>query len=59
MIYRNDPDLLFLSEMSSKELCDLVYILTNDEKGNKRLTEELTSTEEYQLYYPDHSKYWN
>lgn len=58
MAYRYDSDLEFLSECSSKELGDLVYLLTHDDKGEKRFTEFLTSSEKYKYYYPEHSQYW-
>lgn len=58
MAYRYDPDLEFLSTMSSKELNDLVYLLTHDKDGSKRLTEHLTINDDYKRYYPEHSRYW-
>ncbi|MCW9711257.1 DUF3944 domain-containing protein [Avibacterium sp. 21-586] len=58
MAYRHDPDLEFLANCSSDELDQLVYLLTHDKDGNSRLTEELTSSDDYKRYYPEHSKYW-
>lgn len=58
MAYRDDKDLEFISKMESKDLDDLVYILTHDKDGSTRLTEELTLNENYKLYYPNHIKYW-
>jgi len=59
MAYRYDPDLDFLSEVSSEDLDILVTYLTKDEDGKTRLTEELTGSEEYKTYYPDHCEYWD
>lgn len=59
MAYRYDPDLEFLSTLKSEELNELVYILTHDKDGNKRLTENLTLSDNYKRYYPDHNKYWD
>jgi len=58
MAYREDSDLAFLGELESKDLDDLVYCLTHDKDGSVRLTEELTMSELYKRYYPDHHKYW-
>ncbi len=58
MAYRYDEDLEFLQYISSEDLDDLVYCLTHDKDGELRFTEELTLTEEYKKYYPDHNKYW-
>jgi uncharacterized protein YaaW (UPF0174 family) len=58
MAYRDDSDLRFLGKMASEDLSDLVYCLTHDKDGQVRLTEELTSSESYKQYYPDHQKYW-
>lgn len=59
MAYRKDPDLEFLSELSSEELHNLVEILTLDKEGNKLLTQNLTYSEKYKQYYPDHKMYWD
>lgn len=58
MAYRQDPDLEFLGQCSSKELDDLVYLLTHDKDGETRWTESLTSNERYKRYYPNHTQYW-
>ena len=58
MAYRADSDLTFLAEMKSSDLDDLVFCLTHDKDGDIRLTEELTSREDYKAYHPDHNKYW-
>lgn len=58
MAYREDPDLLFLSKISSEELNDLVCCLTHTEKGKPRLTEELTTSKAYKMYAPNHHMYW-
>jgi uncharacterized protein YaaW (UPF0174 family) len=58
MSYRHDPDLNFLGSLNSDDLNDLVFCLTCDKDGNLRLTEELTMSEEYKHYYPDHHQYW-
>lgn len=58
MAYRYDDDLQFLEEISSENLEDLVYCLTHDKDGSKRLTEELTSKSDYKEFYPDHQMYW-
>ena len=44
--------------MSYKELDDLVYLLTHDKDGERRLTESLTQEDNYKKYYPDHTQYW-
>lgn len=57
--YRIDPDLAFIGDCSNEDLGLLVTVLTHDSKdGEKRLTESLTTLPEYQLFYPDHHKYW-
>ena len=58
MAYRKDKDLTFLAEVESKELNDLVYYLIHDKDGEARWTEELTKTEKYKQYHPEHNKYW-
>lgn len=58
MAYRYDPDLEFLSKCTDEDLNDLVYCLTHDKDGNKRLTEELTLSDSYKKHYPYHSLYW-
>ncbi|HHQ6057368.1 DUF3944 domain-containing protein [Morganella morganii] len=57
--YRIDPDLAFIGQCSNEDLGLLVSVLTHDSKdGKKRLAESLTASPEYQLFYPDHQKYW-
>lgn len=58
MPYRHDPDLDFLALCPSKELNDLVRIITHDKDGSTRFTENLTSNEKYKRYFPDHHQYW-
>lgn len=58
MAYRHDPDLEFLGSLSSKELDELVKLLTHDKDGETRWTEQLTSNEKYKTYYPEHTQYW-
>ena len=58
MAYRDDPDLQFLSCISSENLNPLVEILTKDKDGDGRWTEELTKNELYKKFYPDHHRYW-
>jgi len=58
MAYRYDSDLEFLGQIESADLDDLVYCLTHDRDGEIRWTEELTTSEEYKKYYPDHKQYW-
>jgi len=58
-VYRKDEDLEFLQYMPSKDLDDLVYVLTHDPRdGETRFSEELTTSSNYKKYYPDHNKYW-
>lgn len=58
MAYRDDADLAFLGSLSSQELNDLVNILIFDKDGDARLTENLTYSEKYKAYSPDHKMYW-
>ncbi|HHF1966441.1 TPA: DUF3944 domain-containing protein, partial [Haemophilus influenzae] len=51
-------DLEFLSKCTDEDLNDLVYCLTHDKDGSKRLTEELTLSDAYKKHYPYHSLYW-
>ena len=57
MAYQNDTDLDFLSQCDNELLGVLVEILTKD-KGEERLTENLTASEGYKRYYPNHARYW-
>ena len=50
--YRQDEGLDFLEGVSSEDLDGLVTFLTGQRN------EELTDSERYKLYHPDHSKYW-
>lgn len=59
MAYRYDSDLEFLKECKSEDLSDLVYCLTHDKDGETRWTEELTATNAYKKYYPEHNMYWD
>ena len=58
MSYRYDEDLEFLKKIDSKDLNDLVYVLTHDKDGETRFTEELTTNENYKKFFPEHNKYW-
>lgn len=58
MAYRQDPDLDFLGHCSSEELADLVYLLTFDKDSKPRLTEQLSKSDKYKRYYPNHKMYW-
>ena len=58
MAYRPDRDLEFLGSIKSEDLNDLVFCLTHDKDGNVRLTEELTNSDHYKAYAPDHHRYW-
>lgn len=58
MAYRHDTDLEFLASIKSPDLNDLVYCLTHDKDGGIRITEELTITNQYKKYNPDHHQYW-
>ncbi len=44
----------FLKYCSNEDLDLLVTYLIKDKDGNPRLTEELTYTDEYKLYSPNH-----
>ncbi len=58
MAYRYDSDLAFFENLKSEDLNDLVYCLTHDKDGDVRFTEELTTSDVYKTYSPDHQKYW-
>ena len=54
MAYRYDPDLEFLQNVKSENLEQLVEILVYDPKdGNKRISEELSSKENYIKYWKE------
>lgn len=57
-MYRYDADLEFLKYCSNEDLDLLVTYLIKDKNGNPRLTEELTYTDEYKAYSPNHKMYW-
>lgn len=59
MAYRFDSDLEFFRELKSEDFNELVHVLTYDKDGEPRYTEELTSSDAYKSYYPEHSKYWD
>ena len=48
-----DKDLRFLSSCENEDLRVLCDILTHDRLGNIRVTEQLTSTDEYNSNYPE------
>lgn len=50
MAYRDDNDLVFLRDVKSADLNDLVYCLTHDKDGSSRLTEELTVNDKYKKH---------
>jgi len=58
MAYRYDSDLEFLKEIKSEDLNDLVETLVYDKDGEKRYAEELSDSNAYKVYYPNHTKYW-
>ena len=58
MAYRYDSDLEFIKQMTSEDLNDLVYCLTHGKDNEPRYTEELTTSDLYKNYYPDHHQYW-
>ena len=50
---KTDKDLRFLSSSENEDLRVLCDILTHDRLGNIRITEQLTSTDEYNRNYPE------
>ena len=50
---KTDKDLNFLSSCKNDDLRTLCDILTHDRLGNIRITEQLTSTDEYNRSYPE------
>lgn len=50
---KTDKDLRFLSSCENEDLKVLCDILTHDRLGNIRITEQLTSTDEYNRSYPE------
>ena len=59
MAYLQDSDLEFLGNVPNTDLDALVRILTEDENGDERLTEELTTHDRYKESSPDHHAYWD
>ena len=59
MAYLQDSDLEFLGNVPNTDLDALVRILTEDEDGDERLTEELTTHDRYKESSPDHHAYWD
>lgn len=47
-----DKDLLFLKECKNEQLKLLTDFIVYDKDGQKRLTENLSTTKDFQLYYP-------
>ncbi|MBQ9275059.1 MAG: DUF3944 domain-containing protein [Succinivibrio sp.] len=61
MSYREDPDLAFLGTLSDAELEPLFGYLVYDGSGEERrerLTQTLTSSDEYKNCPGEHSRYW-
>jgi len=58
MAYRYDEELEFFKELKSEDLSQLVEILIYDKDGEKRYTEELSESDGYKQYYPEHNKYY-
>jgi uncharacterized protein YaaW (UPF0174 family) len=58
MAYREDEDLEFLKNCSTEDL-DVVFTILTEENGTRRLTEDITYTEQYKKNAPDHTKYWD
>ena len=57
--YREDKHLNFLSKIDNESLTVLVSIITKNEKGKTRSSEDLTLQERYKQHSPDHSQYWD
>jgi len=58
MAYMDDKDLEILQYASKEDLDTLVSYIIKDSNGKIRLTEELTYSDEYKKYSPEHNKYW-
>lgn len=58
MAYLYDPDLIFLSSLSAKDLQLLHDYVVFDKDGNCRFGENLTSKDKYKKRYPRHNEYW-
>ena len=54
--FTNDKDLMFLYNCSNDNLKLLVDILAYDKNGEARLTEELTTNEDFKKSYPNNIK---
>ena len=50
---KQDKDLMFLASCQNDDLRTLCDILTYNNKGEIRLSEQLTDTDAYLNYYPD------
>ena len=59
MAYRNDANLEFLKDCTTEDLDVLVSILTKDKGGIARITEELTLSDKFKKFSPDHKQYWD
>ena len=57
--FSHDSDLMFLKELTDEQLEPIVRILTKDEDGTPRLTEQLTLEDRYKQHQPEHSKCWD
>lgn len=57
MSYRYEPDLEFLRNLKNKELDDLVEVLTKNNDGSLRVTGDLAQSENFKIFYPNHSMY--
>jgi uncharacterized protein YaaW (UPF0174 family) len=58
MTFRDDPDLMFYKDLKNEDLDPLVQIISKSKSQKNRITEKLTSTEEFKKHNPDHHKYW-
>ncbi|SET58553.1 DUF3944 domain-containing protein [Thorsellia anophelis] len=58
MSYEHDPALEFFNHLKDEDFNDLVSFMTLNNKGQYRMTEELTQMQSYKTYYPKHSLYW-
>jgi len=58
MAYRYDEDLDFIQHLKSSDLNVLVETLIYDKDGEKRYSEELSESDNYKQYHPEHIKYW-
>lgn len=58
MAYTYDADLVFLGECTDEQLKNLADVLIYDKDGKSRNMEEITRSNEYQIYKTKYSKYW-